>query len=172
MKKLLLAILAALPFVASAQTNTPTVQSFFDSAAGYLTSFNQNYTWTNVTLEASTGYKQVTGSGANSVANVQYDIGRFNIGSTFQFQGAGSAVGVIGGQLGYALIEHFDVKLDADLQGGYSFYQEAGYVEPGIYIDKKLTVNTFARIGLSLPEYFKGDVNRNPSFEVSLGFTY
>jgi len=154
------------------QPVTQTATSFFDSAASYLTTFNQDYTWTNVTLEASIGYKQVTGSGANSVLTVQYDIGRFNVGSTMQFQGAGSAVGVLGAQVGYALIEHYDAKLDFDLQGGYSWYQVAGYIEPGLYVDKKLTSNTFARIGLSLPVYSKGTFNRNPSFEVSLGFTY
>ena len=172
-----LAALLCLGSVAATQaqtsTNAVTEQTFFDSAAAYLTSFNTNYDWTKVSFEASTGYKQVTGSGANSVLNAQYDgWGRFNIGGTFQFQGAGSAIGVAGAQVGYALIEHYDARLDFDLQGGYSWYQAKGYVEPGIYVSKKLTPNTFTRIGLSLPQYFGGTINRNPSFELSLGFTY
>jgi hypothetical protein len=104
---------------------------------------------------------------------VDYDgFGKFIVGGTSQFQGAGSAVGTLAAVVGYAVIEHYDVRVDLDIDGGYSWYQTCGYVEPGVYLNKKLTDNTFSRIGLSLPEYFKGAVNRNPSFEVSLGFTY
>ena len=66
-----------------------TTVTFFASAENYLTTFNPDYTWTNVTLEAATGYKQVTGTGAASVLDVQYDLGRWNLGTACQFSGVG-----------------------------------------------------------------------------------
>jgi hypothetical protein len=75
MKNLILSlIIVAMPFIGDAQTNltqvpnqipTVTATTFFDSAGAYLTSFNTNYSWATVTFDASIGYKQVTGSGAN-----------------------------------------------------------------------------------------------------------
>jgi len=58
------------------------------------------------------------------------------------------------------------------VQGGYSWYRKAYMVEPELAISKKLTANTFARIGVSIPLYSKGSQNRTPSFEVGAGFTF
>jgi hypothetical protein len=44
--------------------------------------------------------------------------------------------------------------------------------EPELSVSKKLTANTFARIGVSIPLYSKGAQNRTPSFEVGAGFTF
>ena len=170
------------PAPAAAQTNVTslttnasggiTTETFFQSAGNYLTTFNPAFTWTNVALEAATGYKQVTGAGATSVVDVQYDIGRWNAGTAFQFSGVGSPINAFEAQGGYALIEHLDAKVDFDLRAGYDWTVKAGVVEPGIFIGKKLTQNTFLKTGVSLPVYFKGQLNRNPSFYLETGFTY
>jgi len=71
MKKIIAIIcLAALVISAQAQTN---VQTFFTSAETFLTDFDTNYSWTNISFEASTGLKQVTGAGATDVVNAQGD---------------------------------------------------------------------------------------------------
>ena len=171
MKKTLItiAIIGLSALAVQAQTNIP---SFFQTAQGYLTSFNPSYTWTNVTVEASTGLKQITGSGATDVAQVQYDIGRWNAGAVIGFEGVGSTVGTVQAQGGFAVVEYLDTKVDLDVQGGYSWYRAAYMVEPELAISKKLTANTFARIGFSIPLYSRGKQNRTPSFEVGAGFTF
>ena len=168
-KAICILALSCVAVAAKAQTNIP---SFFDTAQSYLTTFNPAFTWTNVTIEASTGLKQVTGSGATDVAQVQYDFGRWNAGAVIGFEGVGSTVGTVQAQGGYAVLEHFDTKVDLDVQGGYSWYHKAYMVEPELAISKKLTANTFARIGVSIPLYSKGSQNRTPSFEVGAGFTF
>lgn len=172
--KTIIAIIAAavLSISAQAQTNVITPQTFFQTTESYLTSFNTNYTFVGNAIEVSTGYKQVTGVNAASVLDAQYDIARFNIGGSMQFSGVGSPVNAleIGG--GYALIEHYDVKLDADLLGGYDWVKKAMVVEPELSISKKMTPNTFTRLAISMPVYSKGSFNRSPSFRVEVGFTY
>jgi hypothetical protein len=171
MKKIIAiaSIISLSALAVQAQTNIP---SFFQTAQGYLTSFNPSYTWTNVTVEASTGLKQITGSGATDVAQVQYDIGRWNAGAVIGFEGVGSTIGTVQAQGGFAVVEYLDTKVDLDVQGGYSWYRHAYMAEPELSISKKLTANTFARIGVSIPLYSKGAQNRTPSFEVSAGFTF
>jgi len=147
--------------------------TFFDSAATYLTDFNTNFTWTGVSLEAATGYKQVTGVGATSVLDVQYDFAtRWNAGLAFQFSGVGSPVNAVQAQGGYALIQHYDAKVDFDLRAGYDWTVHGGEVEPLVMIEKKLTPNTFLKTGIGLPVFFKGTLNRNPTFYLETGFTY
>jgi hypothetical protein len=119
-----LVIVAALLAAVSihAQTNAPaTVPSFFTSAEQYLTSFNTNYTFTDVTFEAATGYKQVTGVGAASVVDAQYDINRFHIATAFQFSGVGSSINALEGGVGYDVIEYYDTVLEANLLAGYDW---------------------------------------------------
>lgn len=169
--------LAGVPLVNPSVTNTApaaptTVPTFFQSAQSYFTSFNPAYTWTNVTVEASTGYKQVTGAGATDVAQGQYDFNRFNLGAVIGFDGVGSAVGSLQAQFGYDLIQYEDTKLTIDAQAGYSWYQSAAVIEPELAVEKKLTANTFTRIGVSLPYYAGKPFGKTPSFEVSLGFTF
>ena len=160
---------------AQSATNAPpaqTEQTFFTSAQNYLTTFNPAFTWTNVTLEAATGYKQVTGVGATSVVDLQYDLGRWNVGSAFQFSGVGSPVNAVEAQAGYALFEYLDAKVDLDLRAGYDWNVHAGEVEPGLFVAKKMTPNTFAKLGVSLPIYFKGAVSHTPTFYLETGFTF
>jgi hypothetical protein len=156
-----------------AQTNTlTTVPSFFTSAEQYLTSFNTNYTFTGVMFEAATGYKQVTGVGAASVIDAQYDINRFHILTSFQFSGVGSTVNAEEAGVGYDVIQYYDTVLEANLLGGYDENQHSGEIEPKIDIKKKMTLNTYTEIGISIPFYFTQKLNNTPSFYIEAGFTF
>ena len=167
MKKIFALIaLTALCFTARAQTN----QTFIGTAESYFTSFNTNYSWVSNSLEIATGYKQVTGVNAASTLDGQYDFERFNIGAGLQFSGVGSPINGAVVQGGYALIEHLDLKVDADIRAGYDWNRNT--VEPTLFLSKKPTPNTFFRIGASLPFYFKGKQNTNPTFYAETGFTY
>ena len=159
----------ALVLPATAQSTNGT---FLGTVQGYLTSFNTNYTFTGVTLEIGTGYKQVTGVNAASTVDAQYDIGRFNLGAALQFSGVGSPINAAEGQIGYAIIEHYDTKLDANLRGGYDDTVGAPVIEPGLWIKKKGTANTYFETGVSLPIYLRQKFNTNPTFYVQTGFTY
>jgi len=72
----------------------------------------------------------------------------------------------------YALISRYDTKLEGYIRVGYDWNVKGGVAEPGILIKKKLTANTFADIGISLPVYTVGKLNRNPTLEIATGFTY
>ena len=180
MKKIIAVLsIAATVFTASAQTNSPIAPpSFFNTAEAYLTSFNPAYSWNTVKLEVSSGYKQVTGANASSVLDVGYDfntttwINGFSIQGTIQFSGVGSAInsGELG--LGYAVVEHLDTKVDLVLLGGYDGNKNAAVIEPGIFLKKKLTENTFAETGFTLPVFAKGKFNSSPSIRAEVGFTY
>ncbi|MGH8023578.1 MAG: hypothetical protein ACRED1_08350, partial [Limisphaerales bacterium] len=86
---------------ARAQTNDEnlTIPTFYQSAVSYFTSFNTNYTFAGTSLELGTGYKQVTGVGAASVLDGQYNLplggasstigNRLHIGASAQFSGVG-----------------------------------------------------------------------------------
>ena len=174
-KYLLLVAVSALSLDRSfAQTNTAPVPltSASQSAENYFTTFNPAYTWTNLTLEASTGYKQVTGVNAASTLDVQYDFSRWSLGADAQFSGVGSPVNALQIAGGYALIEHFDTKLEADFRAGYDWNVHGAVIEPALFLKKKLTANTFAETGLSLPVYSQGTFNRNPTFYLETGFTF
>jgi hypothetical protein len=161
-------------FTTRAQT-TNSVPNFFQQSELWLTSFNTNYTFTGVSLEASTGYKQITGDNAANFVDAQYDFGgnqRLDLGLDLQFSGVGSAFNSEELQFGYALISHYDTKLQVDLGAGYDSNTHGIVVEPEIVLKKKLTPNTFAEIGVSLPEYFKGGINATPEFKTGVGFTF
>ena len=93
-------------------------------------------------------------------------------GASIGFEGVGSTIGTAQAIIGYAIFEHYDAKVSLDAEVGYSWYQRAGMIEPELVIEKKLTSNTFVRIGVSAPIYFRGAFNRSPSFETGLGFTF
>lgn len=163
-------LLATVPVQAQTNESAP---SFFSTAQNWLTSVDTNYTFTGVTFEASTGYKQEIGINAASYIDAQYDISRWNIGGEIQFSGVGSAVNEIEGQVGYAVVDYYSVKLEADFRGGYDAYQSAGVIEPVLMLKKKLTTNTYAETGVSLPEYLnQAKFNSSPSFFVGGGFTF
>ena len=158
---------------ATAQTNTPTVSSFFTSAEQYLTSQNTNFSFANVTCEFSTGYKQVTGVNAASFVDGQYDFSNgLNLGASLQFSGVGSPVNAAQASLGYNLIRQYDTALNAELLVGYDDYKASAVVEPAVTLKKKATANTFFEIGISLPVYTKGGFNSNPTFRIGTGFTF
>jgi hypothetical protein len=156
---------------AKAQTNNPA--TFFNSVESYLTSFNTNYTFNGVTFEAATGYKQLTGIGAVSVLDVQYDIKRFHVLATGDFTGIGSAFNSLEGGIGYDLINHYDTTLEANIYGGYDFNVNSAMVEPKIDIKKKMTPNTFTEIGISIPEWMnQRKANATPCYFIEGGFTF
>jgi hypothetical protein len=177
MKKLfLIAALVAAGITINAQTNAPVAAqnaptSFFQSLQGYLTSFNTDYTWTNVTFEASTGYKQVTGKPAASTIELQYDMGRWNAGVALQYFGIGSDVNAIEAQAGYAIIQHFDTKIEVDLRGGYDTVRQSGLIEPCLFLEKKTSANTYVKTGCSMPVYFTGKFQQDFTLFVEMGFS-
>lgn len=155
---------------AQSATNVPT---FFTSVEAYMTSFNTNYTFTNNTFDLETGYKQVTGVNAASFATFDYYIAQnFEASAEIQYSGVGSAIN--GGELGvgYAIVNHYDTRLSLYLYGGYDDVRAEGFVESKVEIKKKLTKNTFASIGMSLPIFFKGGFNSEPTFWTGVGFSY
>lgn len=176
MKKSLIIGALLLGAVTSSQAQSTnasvTIPTFFTSAEQYLTSFNTNYTFTGVSFEMATGYKQVTGVGAASVIDAQYDINRFHIAASGQFSGVGSSFNALEGGVGYDLVNYYDTVLEANLLLGYDWNQRSGEVEPKIDIKKKMTLNTFTEIGISMPEYFTQKANATPSYYIEAGFTF
>ena len=166
------AICLAPAALAQTDTNPPPATTIFNSIEGYFTSFNQDYTWSNVTFEVDSGYAQVTGVNAASKLNLQYDIGNFNVGTSLQFSGAGSAVNAFEGQLGYRLIEHYDTTVDFDLRAGYDDTTRGGVIEPLLALKKKLTPNTFAETAISFPFYTTGTFTKTPTIYIGVGFTF
>lgn len=171
---ILLAALGAVCIVstAKAQTNVPPSATIFNSIELYFISFNTNYTWTNVTIEADSGYAQVTGVNASSKLNLQYDIGNFNVGTSLQFSGVGSAVNAFEGQVGYALVNYYDTKVDFDLRAGYDDTVRGAVIEPLLSLKKKLTPNTYAETAISFPFYTGGTFTKTPTIYIGVGFTF
>jgi len=162
-----------------AATNAPA--SFLGSVQGYLTDINTNYSFTNVTLEASTGYKQVNGANAASELYAQFDHGNWDAMVNVQFSGVGSALNAAEAGGGYAFINHYDTKVQADILAGWDstkgttvkgVNQGCVVVEPRVALKKKLSVNTYAETAVSVPFYSIGKVNTQPSIYVGVGFTY
>lgn len=149
-----------------------TNDTFFASAFNYFTSFNTNYTWTGVQLEMATGMKQVNGVSAANTIDAQYDLGNFNLGVAAQLYGVGAPFNTVEGQFGYRIISHYDAALDADLRAGYDNLTSAALIEPMLALKKKLTANTFAQIGVSLPWESKGKFVSQPTYYIEAGFTY
>ena len=170
MKKLIaIAVLGLSVAVAHAQGGT----NFVQSVQYYFTSFNTNYSFAGEMLDGETGYKQVTGVNAASFATLNYHINdNIELSGSIQYSGVGSPINALEIGVGYALINYYDTRLTVDLYGGYDWYQEAGVVEPKLEVKKKLTTNTFASIGVSLPYYFSHSFNNNPTFWTGVGFTF
>jgi hypothetical protein len=148
--------------------------NFGESALDYFTSINTNYCWTNSAfgVEVGTGYKQVGGVNEASTFDIQKDLDRFNIGGAFQFSGVGSPLNAAEGQLGYAVIEYYDLKVDFNVRAGYDWNVEGIVIEPGIFLKKKGTLNTFFETGISFPVYLTEKFNNTPTFYFQTGFTF
>jgi len=158
-------------FTVQAQTNSN--PGFISAAEGYLTSFNTNYVWAGSSFEFGTGYRQVTGIGAQNIVDGQKDFSLggqpFNVGANIQFSGVGSAVNGAEAQFGWAVIQHYDTEVDADIRGGFGYNPagvKSGVVEPTLMLKKLQTLNTATELGVSLPIYFHGKVSDTPTFYV------
>jgi hypothetical protein len=166
-----MAALLAIGLTARAQSS-----NFLSSVESYATSFNTNYTWTNVSYEISTGYKQVTGQGAVNVLDAQWDCWKgLNVGAEGQFSGVGSAVNGAEAQIGYAIVQHYDTKVDIDLRMGMAENMQenkTGVFEPAVFLEKKQTLNTATKVGLSMPFYFRGKFNNTPTVYVEEVVTF
>jgi len=146
--------------------------NFVQSVQAYFTSFNTNYTFIGEKLDLETGYKQVTGVNAASFATLNYHVNdNFELGGTMQYSGVGSPINAleVGGGYGY---NYYDTRVTVDLYGGYDWYQHTGVLEPKLEVKKKLTPNTFASLGMSLPYYIGQPFNNNPTFWTGVGFTW
>lgn len=179
MKKLIVITILSIStsVIVQAQSVTNTI---FGSVEAYFTSFNTNYTFTNTLLECSTGYKQVTGVNAANFVDGQVDLYKgLTLNASVQFSGVGSALNGGEAGIGYNVIQHYDTELNVSLLGGYdnthkSIKGELGadVVEPGFSVKKKLTSNTFAETGISLPIFTTGKFNNQPTIRIGVGFTY
>ena len=175
MNKIKLAVIglaAAMLAGVSVQAQTNTVGGFIGSLTGYLTTFNTNadQSWAGSSFEISTGYRQITGVGAQNETSIQKDFGLFNVGASMQYSGVGSAVNGAEAQVGYALVQHFDTEIDLNVRGGFGMNAQsvrAGVIEPGLVIKKLQTSNTATELGISMPCYFKGKFNNTPTFLVA-----
>lgn len=166
-------VLAAGICVTQAQTTNNTAPTFFQSSYAWLTSFNTNYSFAGVKLEADTGYKQTTGANAANYVDVRYNLNDiWGVKGSFQFSGVGSAFNAEEVGPAMTLISHYDTQVSASLLGGYDGIFKSGVIEPELTLRKKLTPNTYAEIGISLPERFNDGFNSTPSFKSGFGFTY
>ena len=122
---------------------------------------NTNYTFQGVTFEMATGYKQVTGVGAASVVDAQYDIGKFHIPTAFQFSGVGSAINAAEIGVGYDLIDYYDTVLEANLLAGYDWDVRTVEIEPKIDIKKKDDAEHLHGIGHFLAHLFSPKIQQH-----------
>lgn len=179
MKKLIVIALFGISSVAT-QAQTSITNTIFGSVEAYFTSFNTNYTFTNTLLECSTGYKQVTGVNAANFIDGQVNLYKgLTLDASVQFSGVGSALNGGEAGIGYNVIQHYDTELNVSLLGGYDNTHKsvkgelgADVVEPGFTVKKKLTSNTFAETGISLPIFTTGKFNNQPTIRIGVGFTY
>jgi hypothetical protein len=165
-------VLGLSALTSQAQESITNVPTFFESFESYLTAFNTNYTFVGTTFEADAGYKQVTGVGAASVLDLQYDIGRFHLLNSDQFSGVGSTFNDIEGGVGYDVIQYYDTVVEANLGAGYSWTVHSAVIDPELDVKKKMTANTFTEIGISLPFYPRAKFNQTPTFKIAAGFTF
>lgn len=192
MKKitLLILVLSATAFVTRAQTSitNPPPPSFFSSVGSYFTSFDTNYlvTFGSHRLTLAVGVDSLQGNGTVPLANslrLSYNILQpttsptnttgliLGLEEVTRSSGvAGTIVSQqIGLQAGYVIV---DTEVQGYIDGGYNFFDDVNtkekiFCEFGIRIEKALSLNTFAGIGLGeqIP------INRQVG-EVFTGFTF
>ena|ERR1700733_8999777 len=169
-----IAAMAVLLVAGLVNANSQTNSNFGSSLADYFTDINTNYSWTNSVYgaEVGLGYKQVGGVNSASTLDMQKDLDRFNLGAAFQFSGVGGPLNAAEGQVGFAVVEYYDVKLDANVRAGYDWNVEGVVFEPGAFLKKKGTPNTFYETGISFPVYLKEKFNNTPTFFFQTGFTF
>jgi hypothetical protein len=157
-----------------AQTNTPpSPQNFFQTAEGYFTSANTNYTWTSNTLEVAAGADYMSSVNWASHLDAQYDLGKFGIGVKMRNAGIAGTVVSTEANIDYTIISYYSIKLAAGIEGGYDLDRNAALIEPRLVLRDKLTPNTFLGISLSLPIWANGrPMNSVPDIGIETGFTY
>lgn len=166
-------LLTGLAFTAKAQTNAPTVPSFVNSVISYATSIDTNYTFAGVKLDIETGYKQATGVGSASFTKLGYYVTpAIELDASIGYFGIGSSINSFEGGVGYAIYQNYSVRVTANLEGGYDGTKNAGVVEPGFELKKKLTTNTYASVGISLPYFIGKTFNTSPTFTTGVGATF
>jgi hypothetical protein len=176
MKKLLAAlaastlVMAGHAQVAITSTNAPT---FIASAATYLTTQNTNFDFASYKLDLETGYRQANGTGASSFAKLAYYVTpAIQLNAQIGYFGIGSPINSFEGGIGYAIYQKYDVRVTAEINGGYDANVRSGVVEPGFEAKKKMTKNTYASIGLYLPYYVGKAFNTSPTFTTGVGATF
>jgi hypothetical protein len=163
--------------IAQAQTNSiPTPQTFFQTAEGYLTSFNQDYTWESNRLEIAVGADYQSGLQWANDLEAQYDVngGNFILGARMRNAGIGGIVEMGEAKVGYSIATYFDTRVEASLYGGYDNQYNCAVVEPELDLRKKLTENTFAGIYISEPIFIQKQTDHEfvPNIGIETGFTF
>jgi hypothetical protein len=170
----ILFLLTLLALGAHAQTNLLAApQNFFQTAAGYFTSANTNYTWTGNTLEVAAGADYMSSVNWANYLDAQYDLGRFALEAKMRNAGIAGTVDSAEAGIGYTLVSYYSVKLEAGIDGGYDLERNAALIEPKLTLRDKLTPNTFLGLSLSLPIWTGGrPMNNVPDIGIETGFTY
>lgn len=165
---IVVAFLLLFGMTANAQTT-----NLLTTAEGYFTSFNPSYSWTNVSWEFDTGYKQVVGQPAANAINLQYDFAnRLEVAISAEFDSIGSPVNSVEPEIGYAVWRYEDTEVDATIGLGYDFNLRAFKADPNLTLKKKLSENTYSFLRIGFPYYAGSAFSRNPEFEIGVGGTF
>lgn len=169
-------LLAAVLTVA---TLTTTVQAqttnFFDSFAGYFTSFNTNLLTfqQNDRVDFRLGTANVNNQNMRATFGASVNVwkGLAIEADVHNASALGTIVAYEAGA-GWSFVK-WDTKLTAYLHVGYDVDAASAYVAPGLRVQKALTDHTFAGIGISLDEKFKNRANRTgPTIGIFTGFVF
>jgi len=150
-------------------TNAP---SFVTSFTDYATQINTNYNYDNVTFDVETGYKQATGTGSASFAKFgYYATPKIQLNAEIGYFGIGSPINSFEAGIGYAVYQNYDLRVTAEINGGWDANERAGLVDPGLELKKKLSPNTYASLGMYLPYFVGKAFNTSPTFKTGVGCT-
>ena len=167
--------LGALPAMAQTNANAA-AQNFFQSAQGYLTSFNTNYAWASNQLEFAVGADYQNQIQWANDLELQYDVkgGNFGIGARMRNAGIAGVVESEEAGLECSLVSHYDTRVEAKLYGGYDQQYDRPLIEPELDLRKKLTANTFAGIYVSEPVLIQKNIKNalTPNIGIETGFTF
>jgi hypothetical protein len=173
-------IAAGIVIVASAvkaqETNSETPPpNFFQTAGGYLTSNNTNFTWVGNKFEMEAGADYQNGLQEANDLTLGYNINdSWQIRASMLNAGIAGVVEGLEGGVGFSVINSYAIKAEAYGDLGYSREWNSGYGRLGLELKKKLTPNTYAFIGLDEPIYFRRAVPNEwaPEVRAGAGFTY
>jgi hypothetical protein len=169
-------VLATVSLRAQTDTNAPSPATFFQTAEGYLTSFNPAYSWESNRLEIEVGADYQSGmQWANDIEG-QYDVngGNVIVGARLRNAGIGGVVEMAQAKLGYAIATYEDTRVEASLYAGYDNQYNCAVVEPELDLRKKLTENTFAGVYISEPILVQKHISGEfvPNIGIETGFTF